>query len=46
MTLFSLDLYGCGVFDEDMIVVTQRRHENLSASLPKRAADIERLMKR
>ena len=31
---------------EDMILVTETGHENLSASLPKRAADIERLMKR
>jgi hypothetical protein len=29
-----------------MILATQRGHENLSASLPKRAADIERLMTR
>jgi len=29
---------------EDMILVTATGHENLSASLPKRAADIERLM--
>ena len=31
---------------EDMILVTASGHENLSASLPKRAADIERLMKK
>jgi Xaa-Pro aminopeptidase len=31
---------------EDMVLVTETGHENLSASLPKRAADIERLMKR
>ncbi len=31
---------------EDMILVTENGHENLSASLPKRAADIERLMRR
>ncbi len=29
---------------EDMILVTPDGHENLSASLPKRAADIERVM--
>jgi Xaa-Pro aminopeptidase len=29
---------------EDMILVTATGHENLSASLPKRAVDIERLM--
>ena len=31
---------------EDMILVTETGHENLSASLPKRAADIERFMHR
>jgi len=31
---------------EDMILVTESGHENLSASLPKRAADIERAMRR
>jgi Xaa-Pro aminopeptidase len=31
---------------EDMILVTASGHENLSASLPKRAADIERLMRK
>ena len=31
---------------EDMILVTPTGHENLSASLPKKAADIERLMRR
>jgi Xaa-Pro aminopeptidase len=30
---------------EDMILVTESGHENLSASVPKRAADIERLMR-
>ena len=29
---------------EDMILVTESGHENLSASVPKRAADIERVM--
>ncbi len=29
---------------EDMILVTQSGHENLSASVPKRAADVERVM--
>lgn len=31
---------------EDMILVTPSGHENLSAALPKRAVDIERLMRR
>lgn len=31
---------------EDMVAVTERGHENLSASVPKRAADIERIMRR
>jgi Xaa-Pro aminopeptidase len=31
---------------EDMILVTPTGHENLSASLPKKAADMERLMRR
>ena len=31
---------------EDMILVTADGHENLSASLPKRAADIEKLMRK
>ena len=29
---------------EDMILVTESGHENLSASVPKRAADVERVM--
>jgi len=30
---------------EDMILVTPTGHENLSAMLPKRAADVERAMR-